>query len=452
MTTRVILVRHGESTYNVEKRIQGRFDGSVLTGKGCAMANQVAEALAEIPIDCIYNSPLARANQTAEIVQFDIQKITGKEIPREASELLLEVDLPLWETMQRQEVKAKYPANYQQWHEAPDKFFMLVDAEEGGKHKHYPVLALYEQAKRFWQETLPKHPNGTIVTIAHNGINRCLLGTALGIDPSYYHAIQQSNCGISVLNFEGGWGSRVQLESLNLTGHLGIPVPPLRPEHRGTRIFLVRHGETQWNRDRRFQGQIDIPLNENGKTQARQASAFLKDIDFDFAISSDLLRPKETAEIVLERHPQVRLDVYPDLREISHGTWEGKLEEEIVAFDGALLEAWKAAPETVQMPEGENLQQVWERVGKAWRDILKTYSKPNEPRVGLVVAHDAVNKALLCRLFGLEPQSFWNFKQGNGSVTVIDYPKGIDKMPVLQASNITSHIGGVLDKTAAGAL
>ncbi|TAE95552.1 MAG: histidine phosphatase family protein, partial [Oscillatoriales cyanobacterium] len=174
----------------------------------------------------------------------------------------------------------------------------------------------------------------------------------------------------------------------------------------------------------------------------------LKDVKLDFAISSSMLRPKETAEIILKYHGDLQLELRDELREISHGLWEGKFESEIEASYPGLLEEWKISPEKVQMPEGENLEQVWTRAIAAWREIVKSVSG-----TGIVVAHDAVNKALLCHLFNLEPEHFWKFKQGNGAVSVIDYPHGPDGLPVLQAMNITTHLsGGVFDQTAAGAL
>lgn len=450
LTTRVILVRHGKSSFNLERRIQGRLDRSTLTEVGRAAAAQVGAALSSLTFDAIYTSPLQRAKETAEIIHSALPAPP----PLVATDKLMEIDLPLWEGMLRSDAIAKYPDDYRCWQEQPDKFSMTLLPSEGAV-EHFPVLAIFASAREFWQEVLARHSGGTILIVAHNGINRALIGSAIGIAPAYYHSLQQSNCGISVLNFpnvDSGElkGNSVQLESMNLTSHMGEIFPKPRDGHRGTRLLLVRHGETQWNRETRFQGQIDVPLNENGRVQSNRAAEFLKEVQIDFAVSSPMLRPLETAEIILKHHSNVQLQLSSGLSEISHGLWEGKLEAEIEASFPGLLHEWKVAPETVQMPEGENLRQVWERAIAAWREIVATAAPGT---TGLVVAHDAINKAILCHLFGLEPEHFWNFKQGNGAVTVIDYPKGLDGLPVLQAMNVTTHLsGGVLDQTAAGAL
>jgi probable phosphoglycerate mutase len=155
----------------------------------------------------------------------------------------------------------------------------------------------------------------------------------------------------------------------------------------------------------------------------------------------------------LQNHPHLELALEPNFREISHGTWEGKLETEIEQGYPGELERWRTQPETVQMPEGENLQQVWDRSVDAWdtlvADLRETLSV-NGNRLGIVVAHDAVNKVILSYVAGAGPEKFWSFKQGNGAVSVIDYPA--EGAPILQAMNITTHLGGVLDRTAAGAL
>lgn len=445
MTTRVVIVRHGQSSYNTERRIQGRSDASTLTAKGYSDALKVGEVLSHLNFATVYTSPLQRAKKTAEVI---CDRLSTSAVQPEDN--LMEIDLPLWEGMLLQEVRDKFVEDYRCWHQQPDQLLMMIPHSQGTK-KYFPVLALYEQAEQFWQEILPRHAGETILIVGHNGINRALISTALGIPASRYHSIQQSNCGITVLNFSGGLGKPVQLESLNQTSHLGEVLPSLRPNHQGTRLLLVRHGETDWNRQTRFQGGIDVPLNDNGRQQAQKAAQFLQDVPLDFAFSSPMLRPKETAEIILQHHPAIQLELLDGLREISHGLWEGKLETEIEQTYPGELHRWRTVPDEVQMPEGENLHQVWERSQAAWQSILAAVD--NQSKTGLVVAHDATNKALLCQILGLDPQHFWNFRQGNGAVSVIDYPQGGDSLPVLQAMNITSHLGGgVLDKTAAGAL
>lgn len=445
MATRVIIVRHGQSTFNAQKIIQGRCDKSILTEKGMSDARRVGEALSGLKIDAFYCSPLQRAKHTAEIIH---QYLTNPPV-LQPNEQLMEIDLPLWEEMKKDEVISKFGADYQQWKTNPQDFKMLVKGQE-----YYPVRSLYQQAQEFWQQAIAHHSDQTILITAHNGINRCLIMSAIGISADRYHSIQQSNCCINILNFTGEFGEPVQLESLNQTSHVGMAIPPMRPNHLGPRLLLVRHGETNWNKESRFQGIRDIPLNDNGRSQGRKASVFLQDIPIDFAVSSSMMRPIETAQIILEHHDGVELTTTPELIEICHGLWEGMLETEIKAEYPELLQQWKDKPETVQMPEGENLQQVWERGVSAWNKIVADHSNTDTSETGLVVAHDAINKVIICYLLGLKPDNFWNIKQGNCAVSVIDYPQGGSGKPVLQAINLTNHLGdgSIIDKTAAGAL
>ncbi len=444
MHTRVILVRHGESTFNVLSMVQGRGNlerpelQSVLTERGQQQARLAGSALQNLTLHGIYVSPLVRAQQTAEL----LCQAMPSYLPRIPHPDLMEVDLREWEGMTFDQVKAAFPEDYAHWR---------YEAHQLRLGDRFPIMDLLSQARRFWDQVLPKHQGQTLLLVAHSGINRALICAALGLPPQEYHRIQQANGGISVLNFRG---DRVQLESANLTTHLapllGSVLPPPRKQQQGCRLLLVRHGETDWNRQQRFQGQRDIPLNDQGRLQARRAAEFLKEVPIHCAFSSPLSRSLETAQQILSLHSQVPLTQVPALQEISHGTWEGKLESELRAIDGELLERWQSQPEVVQMPEGENLDQVWDRVRGAWEELV---AKVPPQQTALVVAHDAVNKAILCQLFDRPPAAFWMFKQGNGSVTVIDLPRGDDHPPLLQALNITAHLEqGVLDRTAAGAL
>jgi len=456
VTTRVILVRHGESTYNLQARVQGHCDESVLTPKGRTGAQQVGAALKGIRFDAIYTSPLQRAQETTATLLSVLRSPDGfsaERVPEpQVVSDLKEIGLPLWEGLSFAEVEQKFPAAYRHWREQPHLLQMEVPGPEGPTLL-LPVPALYEQAQRLWQQILPCHPDQTILLVAHSGINRALIGTAIGLTPERYQVLHQSNCGISVLNFPRGWGHPAQIESLNLTAHLGQALPPPRSGYQGLRLLLVRHGETDWNRQGRFQGGIDVPLNETGRQQARQAAEFLQQVPLDFAISSPMSRPRETAELILEQHPTVALKLLDGLKEISHGDWEGKLETEIEQYFPGELHRWREHPTEVQMPAGENLAQVWQRAIAEWDALVQlAKTEATEPRVGLVVGHDATNKVILSHLVGAGPEQFWSFKQGNGAVSIIDYPAG-EGAPLLQSMNITTHLGGgVLDRTAAGAL
>ena len=458
---RVVIVRHGESTYNREQRFQGRLDESVLTDRGVEQARAVGSALQGITFNAMYSSPLRRAHQTASLVSDGLEvapNADGEKVT--TTPLLREIDVRSWQGLKFEDVRERFPEDYRLWKQAPQNL------ELDGR---FPLRDLWQQALDFWQllqsQPLPPASDGqpnSIAIVGHSGINRALIATAMGMDMSVYPQLGMNNCSISVLNFASGLGTatealpRPQIESLNLTGHLGQCLPVGKG---GLRLLLVRHGETEWNRQGRFQGQIDIPLNGNGQRQAEQAGAFLKDQTFDIAFSSPLKRPWGTGAAILAANasaqaskPPLTLQAVPDLQEISHGEWEGLLESEIKSNFPGDLEIWQSNPETVQMPGGENLQQVWERSWPAWQGIVRQTATCGESATGLVVAHDAVNKAIACCVVGLEPDAFWYFKQGNGAVTVIDYPDGADGAPVLRALNITSHIGGVIDCTAAGAL
>lgn len=413
----------------------------------------MGQALVGIPFDAVWASPFKRARKTAEIITAELQKAVPDLATPSFSDNLKEISLPLWEGVSFTEAETQHPETFNQWRTDPANFVMAVPQPDGSATDFYPIRELYQQAARFWQELLAEHQGQTVLIVAHSAINRALISTAIGLGPERFNSLNQANCNISVLNFASGWGGPVQVEAMNLTSHMGAPLPDMRRGHRGPRMLLVRHGETEWNRQGQFQGQIDVPLNDNGRAQGEKAAEFLKPVAIDAAYTSFMARPKETAEIILQHHPDLTLHSVNELQEISHGEWEGLYESEIESNYPGLLEQWQSQPETVQMPGGENLEQVWQRSIAAWKHIVAAHSGGDEVQTVLVVAHDAVNKALLCHVLGLGPASFWRFKQGNGAVSVIDYPNGIDSAPVLTAANITIHLSGsVLDKTAAGAL
>jgi probable phosphoglycerate mutase len=183
------------------------------------------------------------------------------------------------------------------------------------------------------------------------------------------------------------------------------------------RILLARHGETKWNAEGRYQGQVDVPLSETGEAQARLLGERLRDVRIDRAVSSPLSRAQRTAQLALgvARESMLKLDA--GFAEIAHGTWEGLLASEIGAMDAERLRAWREAPETVQMPQGESLQQVLDR---AWPALERATIELGPEDTLLVVAHDAVNRVLLCRILGLPLSRLWTFRQAPTTINLLE--------------------------------
>ena len=442
MTLRLIFVRHGLSSFNKEGRIQGRNDLSKLTKEGQLQAEAAGKTISSIPIDAVYSSPLQRASETTKIIieqhQRDLQAIYTDE--------LLEVDLGPWSGLTKNEIKNDFPQELSVWQKEPKE--LTINKDDGTKFQ--PIKELLYQAEHFLKYLFNTYSgsNKTILIVAHNAILRCLILKLINEPSKGFRRLKLDNTSISICNITfNNWEDRqVQIQCLNNIAHLHPNIPK---KGRKKRIILVRHGETDWNKQGRFQGQIDIPLNQNGKFQAKAASKFLKNNTIQKAFSSSLSRPKETAQIILNEHPGVEISLKDSLKEISHGEWEGKLESEISSDWPDLLKTWKTSPEKVQMPDGENITEVSIRSISGWNEICKDLK--NE-ETALVVAHDAVNKTILCHLLGLMPSKIWMIKQGNGGITVIDLSEEEGQPAQITCLNITSHLGGIIDSTAAGAL
>jgi len=442
MTLRLIFVRHGLSSFNKEGRIQGRNDLSTLTKQGQLQAEAAGKTLSSIPIDAVYSSPLQRASETTKI----IIKQHKSDLRATYTDELLEVDLGAWSGLTKSEIKENFPEELATWQKEPNEFTLSRD--DGTKFQ--PIKDLLYQAENFLKSLFNEYSgsNRTILIVAHNAILRCLILKLLDEPSNGFRRLKLDNTSISISNvaFKNWEDRQVQIQCLNNISHLHSNIPK---KGRKKRIILVRHGETDWNKQGRFQGQIDIPLNENGKSQAKAASKFLKSIAIQKAYSSSLSRPKETAQIILKEHPGIEISLKENLKEIGHGKWEGKLESEIISEWPDLLKKWKTSPEKVQMPEGENIEEVSTRSIIGWNEVCKDLKNDE---TALVVAHDAVNKTILCHLLGLMPSDIWMIKQGNGGITVIDLSEEEGQSDQITCLNVTSHLGGIIDSTAAGAL
>lgn len=163
-----------------------------------------------------------------------------------------------------------------------------------------------------------------------------------------------------------------------------------------TQLCLIRHGQTDWNLEGRYQGQSDVPLNDKGLAQARSLVEQLEGRSFDAIFSSDLKRAGQTAEHIA-RHLGLTVQIEPRLREINQGEWEGVLVEEIKARYAEIWSKRTEDPANVRPPGGETVREVAERVSAALDDISRLFPTG---RV-LIVSHGLSIATAICRDKGI---------------------------------------------------
>jgi broad specificity phosphatase PhoE len=181
-------------------------------------------------------------------------------------------------------------------------------------------------------------------------------------------------------------------------------------------VYIVRHGETDYNVAHRWQGQLQIPLNATGRTQAAALRDMLRDTDFAAVYSSDLVRASETARIIAEPHGlSIRLD--PRLREYSLGIFQGKIQEQIDAQFPHEVSQWSSS-DAYAIPGGESRLTTRWRGLAAWRAVM---SEAAGERV-MLVAHGGILRQFLPMV--LNDRRYQSVHFSNTSLTRLERVRG----------------------------
>lgn len=184
-------------------------------------------------------------------------------------------------------------------------------------------------------------------------------------------------------------------------------------------MYLVRHGETDWNQDKRIQGRTDIPLNGRGRAQARALAERLADLSLDEIYASDLLRARETADIIAARQPRaVAVSARPDLRECHYGLWEGLTREEVARRFPADWQAWLASGESSCPTDGEDFLSLSERAGRVFDQAARS------GKTVLIATHRGPLRSILCHALGLDHTLLNRFFVGNCSLSALECGAG----------------------------
>ncbi len=160
------------------------------------------------------------------------------------------------------------------------------------------------------------------------------------------------------------------------------------------RLLFVRHAPTAWNREGRYQGRTDVPIDDTGVREARRTADRLRGIDVDLVVTSPLRRAVDTAEVIAAALGGVPRLVDDRLVEVAFGDWEGLTQEEVRARWPSALRAWKRAPQSIQFPGGESLHDAEGRV----RDFLRAPPWRGQGHVRTVVAVSHAGTIRLARL------------------------------------------------------
>jgi broad specificity phosphatase PhoE len=203
-----------------------------------------------------------------------------------------------------------------------------------------------------------------------------------------------------------------------------------------TRIVLVRHGQTEWNRIERFRGRADVPLNRTGIAQAEATGSRLARQPKPAAVySSPLSRAAVTADKIA-RHHGLTAKPHEGLIDIDYGLWQGLTPLQVGERWPQELDAWYNAPQTVQIPKGETLQVVRER---GMRTVLELGAEHPDASI-VLVAHTVMNRLILLGVLGLANDRFWRLGQEPCAINRFSFQAGEYTEYTLVSLNDTSHL------------
>lgn len=199
-----------------------------------------------------------------------------------------------------------------------------------------------------------------------------------------------------------------------------------------TRVILVRHGQTIWNVEAKYQGHSDIALTPSGQEQAKLVAKRLAKEKVAAVYASDLCRAFKTAEIIALKH-NLPVTSLPGLREIKFGEWEGLTYGNIYNTWPTIMDKLFTKPDEVQIPGGETFRELKDRASHSIENLVVKH--PDETII--VVSHGGTIRTLICAALNIHLNYLWNLKQDNTAVNIIDY---YENRAIVTLLNDTHHL------------
>jgi phosphoserine phosphatase len=206
-----------------------------------------------------------------------------------------------------------------------------------------------------------------------------------------------------------------------------------------TRVILVRHGQTEWNRVERFRGRVDVPLNSFGLVQAGATGRRVaKEWDLKAVYTSPLSRSASTAEAIA-RHFSLPVQMHLGLVDIDYGLWQGLTPEEARQRWPDEVEAWYHEPQRACIPGGETLDDLSVRGMAAVVELAGRH----EGQTIALVGHTVINRIILLGVMGLGNERFWRLRQDTCAINVFEAEAGDYTIVSL---NDTCHLRPLVDE------
>ena len=199
-----------------------------------------------------------------------------------------------------------------------------------------------------------------------------------------------------------------------------------------TSIYLVRHGQTAWNKEEIFRGRTDVPLNEIGLKQAELTGEYFKGMEINGIYSSSLSRAWETAQKIAQFH-NLKVQPLQGILDMSFGKWEGQSHRDIQKNDKEIYRQWREDPHLVRLPGGETLDEVRARSMAALEGVIRE----NPGKTLVLVSHRVICKVLICAILGLDNSHFWQITQDTTAINLIQHK---DQRYILSLMNETCHL------------
>ncbi len=199
-----------------------------------------------------------------------------------------------------------------------------------------------------------------------------------------------------------------------------------------TSVYLIRHGQTAWNKEEIFRGRADIPLNEIGFREAELVGEYFKGMEIHAIYSSPLSRARETARRIAQFF---NLKVQPllGITDMRFGRWEGRPLKEVQTYDRELYQQWREKPHLVRIPDSESLDEVRGRAMSALDEVVQYHHGKNL----VLVSHRVVNKVMICGILGIDNSHFWQIGQDAAAINLIHFQEG---KYILSLMNETCHL------------